>query len=129
MAEDLTIQILIQIRDGIERTNERLERTNERLDRTRLELSERLERTNERLDRVVHEQIRHATAIVEFEQGQRAMLGALLEMRDDVRGLNSRIDNVLTGPVGSMVKAHEARISDLTERVQRLEKASAKPAP
>ena len=117
MAEDLTIQILIQIRDGIERTNERLDRTNERLDRT-----------NERLDRVVHEQIRHATAIVEFEQGQRAMVGALLEMRDDVRGLNSRIDNVLTGPVGSMVKAHEARISDLTERVQRLEKESAKPA-
>ena len=45
MATDVTTKILIEIRDGIRGTNERLDQTNERLDQT----NERLDQTNERV--------------------------------------------------------------------------------
>ena len=81
MADDLTTQILIEIRDGIHQTNARLDRT------------------NERLDRVVQEQIRHATAIVSLEKGQqelangqRDMVKALARINDELHGLNERLE-------------------------------------
>jgi chromosome segregation ATPase len=44
---DLNTKILVEIRDEIRKTNERLDKTNERLDKT----NERLEETNERMER------------------------------------------------------------------------------
>lgn len=54
MAENLTLEVLKEIRDGVCRTNERLDRTNERLDQT----VNRLDETVERLDRMVERQDR-----------------------------------------------------------------------
>jgi hypothetical protein len=106
----LTTQILIDIRDEIRGTNTRLEGTNERLDRT-----------NERLDRVVEEQIRHATAIVAVEVGQRRMEERLNEtihgVTRAVEGLHARIDNVLVGGVGQTVREHESRLQRVEERL------------
>ena len=42
---------------------------------------------------VDQEQSRHATAIVQLERGQRAVV-------DELKRLNERIDNVFTGPLG-----------------------------
>ncbi len=85
--DELTIEILKQIRDEAKRTNERLDTTNERLDTT----NERLKTTNERLDRVVREQIRHATAIVSLEkslgdESTRDLQKALTVVTRELRG-------------------------------------------
>ena len=63
MTEDLTTRILIQIRDEIVKTNERL-------DATRLELSERLDATNQRLDATNQRLDRHEQILVQLVRGQ-----------------------------------------------------------
>ncbi len=114
---ELTTEILIEIRNEIRGTNARLEGTNARLEGT----NARLEGTNERLDRVVAEQIRHATAIVTVEAGQRHMEERLAETINGVtravEGLNNRIDNVLVGGVGQTVREHESRIQRVEEHL------------
>src|SRR5438270_131030 len=106
---DLTIAILREIRDEIRKTNERLGSTNERLDAT-----------NERLDRVVHEQIRHATAIVDLErktsEGFQRTAEGFDALIHEIRTLNGRLDSVLIGPMGNQVRDHEDRIKRLEER-------------
>ena len=118
MGDDIPTQILIEIRDSIRGTNSRLDSVNQRLDQT----NERVERTNERLDRVIHEQIRHATAIVELEKGQREIVQVLVRMNDELRSHNVRLDNILTGPLGSTTRENKERIDDLQHRVEVLEK-------
>ena len=100
---DLTTEILIEIRDEIRGTNARLDRT------------------NERLDCVVEEQIRHSTAIVALEVGQRRMEERLNDTINGVtravEGLNARIDNVLIGGVGQTVREHESRIQRVEQHL------------
>jgi hypothetical protein len=107
---DLTNEILIEIRDEIRATRTDL---GARIDQT----NSRIDRTNDRLDRVVQEQIRQATAIVAIEAGQREMNETLVGVSREIRSLNSRIDNVLTGSVGSTVKEHESRIRRVEEHL------------
>ena len=114
MAEDLSTQILIQIRDEIVKTNERL-------DQTRTDLSERLDRSNERLARVVQEQIRQATAIVELTSGQQRLEQGLGLVVDELRALNGRVDNILTGPLGDKVRDHDDRLVRLEARLDAVE--------
>jgi len=71
----------------------------------------------------VHEQIRHATAIVglegrmgELAEGQRAIIGEL-------QTLNRRVDDVLTGPVGSTVRETAVRVDALEARMDAVERA------
>ncbi len=107
---ELTTEILIEIRDEIRGTNERLDGTNARLDRT-----------NDRLDRVVAEQIRHATVVVAVEAGQRHMEEHLTQtingVTHAVESLKRRIDNVLVGGVGQTVREHESRIQRVEEHL------------
>ncbi len=118
MGEDsITVEILKSIRDELRETKVEIRG-----------LREGQDRTNERLDRVIHEQIRHATAIVELEGrmvevAQRVQLlgEGMNAMARELHGLNDRIDNVLTGPVGSTVRATSERVDLLEARVQRLE--------
>jgi hypothetical protein len=64
MMADLTTQILLEIRDAVRATNERLDQTNGRLDQT----NGRLDQTNERLGRLERRQtdaeIRISTELV-----------------------------------------------------------------
>lgn len=122
--KDLTIEILRQIRDEVRLTRVEL---SERIDRT----NERLDRTNERLDQVGQDQIRHATAIVELEKGQRELqrgqvaIVEVLErlsagqerMIDQLQRMNARIDGVFLGPLGSAVRDHDERITKLEQFV------------
>lgn len=115
---NLTVEILKQIRDEVRQTNERLDRT------------------NERLDQVVHEQIHHATAIASLERGQRELTVAVGKVVDaivaldhrqeatlvELRQLNARIDNVLTGPLGKHVRTTTERVDALEVRVEALER-------
>ena len=82
----------------------------------------RLDRTNERLDRVVQEQIRHSTAIVGLEARMGDMATAIVRLVGEIQGLNRRVDNVLTGPVGSTVRDTSARVDRLEERMAAAEK-------
>ena len=50
MSENLTVEILKDIRDEIRSTNTRLDTTNTRLEVLRVDLTERLDATNSRLD-------------------------------------------------------------------------------
>ena len=136
---DLTVAILREIRDEIRATNARLDVTNARLDET-----------NTRLDRMFQEQIRHATAIVALEAGQRDLIGGQRELVaavgrvvdavvavdrrvsaleqgqgrivDELRAINGRLDRVLTGPMGTAVREHDARLDAVEARVDVLER-------
>jgi len=102
---DLTLQVLISIRDQIQGTNERLDRTNERVDTLRNELSWRLDATNDRIDvtnqRLVESEIRVSTAITELSGNVRDMTLALRTSHD----LRPRLDRC------------EQDIADLKRRV------------
>ncbi|MEZ4389730.1 MAG: hypothetical protein R3A48_01440 [Polyangiales bacterium] len=138
----ITVAILREIRDELrttrtelnqrlDQTNERLDQTNERLDQT----NERLDQTNGRLDSVVHEQIRQGTSLIEMKRLQEklvdvavaadgrqlAMERRLGQVVNELQKLNSRLDNVLTGPLGTYVRAHDRRIDDLEQRVEAIE--------
>lgn len=102
MSDDVTVQILTEIRDEIratkdevrstnqrlDQTNQRLDQTNQRLDQTRIELKQEvaLVRTELR-DEMVGSEIRAATRMVELTAATRdmyAMLTGQLDLRDRV---------------------------------------------
>jgi chromosome condensin MukBEF ATPase and DNA-binding subunit MukB len=118
MTEDLSTRILIQIRDEIVKTNERLDATrlelSERLDATRLELSERLDATNQRLDR--HEQI-----LVQLVRGQDRHEQAIAKLIGEVQSLGTRFDNFLTGPHRQSHEEIQEQLVTLQVRVDRIE--------
>ena len=107
MTEDLSTRILIQIRDEIVKTNERL-------DATRLELSERLDATNQRLDR--HEQI-----LVQLVRGQDRHEQAIAKLIGEVQSLGTRFDNFLTGPHRQSHEEIQEQLVTLQVRVDRIE--------
>ena len=137
--DDLTIEILKQIRDGVTDVRSELKETRTDLGARIDATNERLDTTNERLDSVVREQIRHATAIVGLEQrmgGVEQGVGALdkrlmgMDMRltsleqtfvTEIRKLGDRIDNVLTGQLGQVVRSTSARVDALEARMDRVE--------
>ena len=80
---------------------------------TRDALSERIDATNARLDRVVQEQIRHATAIVELEKGQREIL-LRLEQHSVILNQHTAILNQHT----AVLEQHTAALSLLIRRVE-----------
>jgi hypothetical protein len=92
-APDLTTRILIQIGDGIDKTNERLDLTNERLDLT-----------NERLDRLerrrTEDAVRVATELV-------AVATAVGQVRDLLR--DQRVER-------GRLEDHERRIASLEKK-------------
>ena len=111
MGDDITTQILIEIRDSIRITNDRVERT------------------NERLDCVIHEEIRQTNALVELAAGQRELAAGqreivqvLVLMNNELRSQNARLDNVLMGHRGATTREDKDRLNDLQHRVEVLEK-------
>lgn len=103
MAENLTAELLEQIRDEIRGTNARVDQTNERLERFASDLGSRIDQTNERLERVGRRQVesetRLSTEIV-------AVVGAVDQVRDLLR------DNLALSP----------RIDDHERRIRKLER-------
>ena len=73
-SDDLTLRVLIEIRDEIRSTNERVDHTNSRLDHLRDDLGSRIDRLRddlgERIDRVDHRitavDLRHHTTQLEL---------------------------------------------------------------
>jgi thiamine biosynthesis lipoprotein ApbE len=105
--EDITTQVLIEIRDEVRKTNQRLDATVDRLDATveRLDATvERADGINSRLDRLerrqVESEVRISTELV-------AVVGAVREMRDAFLE-----DRRLTAQVSD----HERRIQVLESR-------------
>ncbi|MBA3538066.1 MAG: hypothetical protein H0T79_00410 [Deltaproteobacteria bacterium] len=82
--DDLTLRVLIEIRDGISQTNLRLDQTNLRLDQTRAELREEIAETNRRL---VGSEVRVATAI----DGLAGTLGDVHRLLQDRRDIDTRV--------------------------------------
>jgi hypothetical protein len=105
--ENITTQVLVEIRDEIRRTNQRLDATVERLDTTILRvdaINERLDGTNTRLDRLERRQV---DAEVRITTELAAVVGAIHEMRDaflDDRRLALQVND------------HERRIQSLEQR-------------
>lgn len=67
-----------------------------------------LKGTNERLDRV--------------ERDVSALRQEMAGLRGDVEKLAQRVDHILTGPIGQMVREHGASIEELRSRVAFLER-------
>jgi chromosome segregation ATPase len=130
MADDvmsLIPALLREIRDEIRATNTRLDG-----------LTERVDGLSERVDANTRELIRHATAIVELEKGQREILAELrlhsriLEghsqtLKEHTAALSllirksdeqsARIDNVLLGVPGETMRDMQRRIRALEQKV------------
>jgi chromosome segregation ATPase len=105
--EDITTQVLIEIRDEMRMTRGEIRNTNQRLDTTieRVDaISERLDGTNARLDRLerrqVESEVRITTELI-------AVAGAIREMKDVFLE-----DRRLAAQVGD----HERRIQALENR-------------
>jgi septal ring factor EnvC (AmiA/AmiB activator) len=123
--ENLTHELLKNIRDelrglraGQVETNERLNQTNERLDQTNERLGSLERTTNERFDRLELHQIatnerldRHERLLERHEQA----LGLLIET---VQGLGGRLDNLASGPLGEKVRDLDRRVSVLEARCE-----------
>lgn len=103
MASDLTTEILVQIRDEIRKTNERL-------DATRTEVSFRIDATNDRLDRLdkrqAESEIRLSTELI-------AVAGAIREVRDLLREDRATRE---------AVQRHETRFVDVEQRLAAVER-------
>ena len=110
MAEDLTLEVLKQIRDELREVRDETRANGVKLDQVRTELGSRL-------DRVVHEQIRHATAIVELEAGQRVIVAELKSNGAELVKMNARFDNVITGSIAATVRDTVARVDKLEEQM------------
>ncbi|MBI5516136.1 MAG: hypothetical protein HY909_20295 [Deltaproteobacteria bacterium] len=123
--ENLTLLVLREIRDEIKVTNNRLDQTVARLDQTVARLDDtnsRLDNTILRLDRVVQEQLRQATLLVDMRKDQEKMANALVNLDEAVRGLNSRLDNVLLGPFGQTVRDLDRRVTSVEDRLSTVER-------
>ncbi len=85
---DITVKILVEIRDEIRKTNERIDETNTRLDARIDQTNTRLDEVKESLSRaIVESEIRTATAITGLGgtlQEIKDMLSDRLEVRDRV---------------------------------------------
>ena len=100
-ADDLTIRVLIEIRDEIRSTNQRVDRTNERVE----QLSGRIDSLGERLtgridslsDRLTESELRTSTAITELHGTIRdvhTLLVDRLDLRDRVSRCERDIDEL-----------------------------------
>jgi hypothetical protein len=111
---DLNTQILIDIREELRSTKATL---GERIDNVSGRIDNMSTRVNERLDHVVEGLVRQRTELVEVQGRQRETNEALAGIGRDIRGLNSRLDNVLVGPMGTTVKEHESRLRRVEEHL------------
>lgn len=107
--QDLTIEILKQIRDGVAQTNARL-------DQTREELSAKIDQTNARLDQTNARLDQHERVLVRLVDEVKVHGQAIGKLIHEVEGLNERFDNFLSG-------AHRDDHEDLRARVAKLEAA------
>lgn len=89
--DDITVQILIEIRDEIRSNSQRIDQTNLRLDQTNLRIDMARDELGARIDglgqRVVESELRTATAIDELGSTMRDVHGLLkdrLDLRDRV---------------------------------------------
>jgi chromosome segregation ATPase len=96
--DDLTVRVLIEIRDEIRATNTRIDQTNSRLDQTNVNLDRHTNRLDKRIDdtradlsrRLAEVEIRTVTALNDVH-------GTLREVRDLLRDrldLRDRVDRV-----------------------------------
>ena len=134
---DLTTSVLIEIRDAVRATNERLDGATGRLDAldARLEsVDARLESVDARLESVdarlagvtsrldTHERV--LIKLVDLGERHERVLGKLVTGMDS---LNARFDNFLTGVHQEAHQEERRRYDDLDARVSRLEAESHKP--
>jgi chromosome segregation ATPase len=107
--DDVTVRVLIEIRDRLDQTNSRLDQTNSRLDHLREDLGQRIDQTNQRLeqtnDRITGLEIRMATEITAVAGAVHDVSRLLKERRDDQSQLHDRIGRV------------ERDVDDLKKRV------------
>jgi tRNA threonylcarbamoyladenosine modification (KEOPS) complex Cgi121 subunit len=134
MADDvlsLIPAILNGIRDDIRGVRDEVRATNTRIDAVHVELRTTRTELTERIDANTRELIRHATAIVDLEKGQREILTvlkehsrvlqehtsalALLIRKSDEQG--ARIDNVLLGVPGQTMRDVQRRVALIEQKL------------
>jgi ABC-type transporter Mla subunit MlaD len=102
---DLTVEILKGIRDEIRHTNRGLDNLRADVDKLRTDLTERLDQTNARLDQTNARLDQHEKVLVK-------LIG-------EVKTLNDRFDNFLTGAHGKEHDELRARIERIEQRLDR----------
>ena len=129
--DSMILQALHAIRDGVQQTNARLEQTNARLEQTnaRLEqtneriggletaLTAKIDQTNQRLDSLREFTVKGLTDLNQKVDEGFDRVGVALDRHSaEIRQLNLRIENVLTGEGAKLVK----RVDALEDEVRRI---------
>jgi hypothetical protein len=104
MTDDVTIKVLIEIRDEIRQTNTRL-------DQTRIELSARIDQTNDRLDQTNDRLDQLGHRVIESELRTATAIDGLAATLHDVRQLLRRRD------LDERVTRVESEIAELKRRI------------
>jgi hypothetical protein len=94
---DITIVVLREIRDEIRGLKQSTEERFERLERQQIETNERLDRHEQVLIQLVRGQERHERILERHEKILERHEKALGLLIGEVRGLGSRIDNIVAG--------------------------------
>jgi chromosome segregation ATPase len=109
---DITIVVLREIRDELRGLKE-----------GQTEVRDEIRQTNERLDRheqvliqLVHGQERHEKLLERHEKILDRHEKSLSLLVTEVRELGSRIDNIVTGPMGEKVRELDRRVTTLESR-------------
>lgn len=111
-SDDLTVRILIEIRDEIRATNARIDGTNQRVDALGTTLGARIDTTNARIDQLRTE-LHTEIAAVREDLGNR------------ITGVELNLATQMTALIGSTRDLHDmlADRFDLRDRVERCERA------
>ena len=104
-SDDLTLKVLIEIRDQIRSTNQRVDQTNMQLDQTNLQLDSMRDELGRKIDglgdqlgrQIVESEIRTATAITDLHGTMRdvhVLLRDRFDLRDRVERCERDIDEL-----------------------------------
>ncbi|HEY5935240.1 MAG TPA: hypothetical protein VIU61_11410 [Kofleriaceae bacterium] len=111
-SDDLTVRILIEIRDEIRATNARIDGTNERVDALGSTLGARIDTTNARIDQLRTELHTEISSVRE-------------DLGNRITGVELNLATQMTALIGSTRDLHDmlADRFDLRDRVERCERA------
>jgi hypothetical protein len=116
---ELTTKILIEIRDEIRATNERLDRTNERVEQT----NERLDQTNERLEATITVMKAGFDSVHARLATHEKILVRLTDVTvDGFASIEKRLDNLLTGEHRKSHVDDRRRVDEIDARLTKVER-------
>ena len=116
---DMVPELLREIRDEIKGMRSELVDTNSKIDYNTSMIERNtsmIERSTERIDELAKWQMKMASEMTEMKGLQIDMVKAMGGLLREFKGMNQRIDNILTGPVRGEIESLKARVEQLEQK-------------